>query len=106
MAVYVDNMKAKFGRMIMCHMVADTEQELAEMAKAIGVNLKWWQYKGKKKSHFDICLAMREKAVKLGAVEITVSDLGCMMWTRDNPNKPFGTVEEGRRLARLRIKSK
>ena len=41
MTVYVDDMKAKFGRMIMCHMIADTDEELHTMASKIGVKLKW-----------------------------------------------------------------
>lgn len=32
MAVYVDNFKAPYGRMFMCHMIADTQKELLEMA--------------------------------------------------------------------------
>lgn len=72
MAVYVDDMRASFGRMKMCHMVADTEAELADMATRIGVDLKWWQYKGTYKSHFDICLSKRRLAVALGAKEGTM----------------------------------
>ncbi len=32
MAFYVDDMEARFGRMKMCHMIADTTEELLEMA--------------------------------------------------------------------------
>jgi hypothetical protein len=39
-AVYVDNMKAAYRGMVMCHMVADTEQELRDMAFKIGVPWK------------------------------------------------------------------
>jgi hypothetical protein len=35
--VYVDNMNAHFGDMIMCHMVADSNDELLAMADRIGV---------------------------------------------------------------------
>lgn len=72
--VYVDDMRAPFGRMIMCHMIADTEAELHEMADRIGVQRKWYQG-----DHYDVSLACRAKAVAAGATEITWRELGCMM---------------------------
>jgi hypothetical protein len=71
--VYVDDMQAPYGRMIMCHMVAHTEEELHAMADAIGVARKWYQG-----DHYDICLSKRALAVSLGAKEITRMDLGRM----------------------------
>lgn len=63
--------------MIMCHMYADTHEELIEMAKKIGVNTKWIQYPGHPvKEHFDICLSKRELAFKYGAVATTWRDYG------------------------------
>jgi hypothetical protein len=81
-SVYVDDMKAPFGRMIMCHMIADTSEELHAMAASIGVARKWCQYPDSPREHYDICLAMRAKAVKLGAKEITWGELGRMSLTR------------------------
>ncbi|MGJ8619635.1 MAG: DUF4031 domain-containing protein [Methylophilaceae bacterium] len=66
MSVYVDDMKAKYRKMTMCHMMADSDQELREMATKIGVDLKWHQG-----DHFDICLAKRSLAITHGAIEIT-----------------------------------
>ena len=43
MSVYVDDMEAGFGRMVMCHMWADKLDELLDMADAIGVQRKWLQ---------------------------------------------------------------
>jgi hypothetical protein len=71
MSVYVDNMKAPFGRMIMCHMAADSTEELLAMADAIGVQRKWIQHAGTRYEHFDISLSKRAEAVKLGAIELT-----------------------------------
>lgn len=70
MPVYVDDMRAPYGRLIMCHMVADTEEELLAMADKIGVARRWHQYPGADKSHFDICLSKRALAVAAGAMEI------------------------------------
>lgn len=70
MTVYVDDMRAPFGRMIMCHMLADTDEELHAMAAKIGVARRWHQKAGTPHSHYDICLTKRAKAVQLGAIEI------------------------------------
>lgn len=70
MSVYVDDMKAPYGRMIMCHMLADTDEELHAMAARIGVARRWHQKSGTPHSHYDICMRKRASAVKLGAVEI------------------------------------
>lgn len=69
MAVYVDGMQAKFGRMIMCHMVADSTEELLEMVDKIGVQRKWIQYAGTGREHFDISLSKKALAIRHGAIE-------------------------------------
>lgn len=70
MAVYVDSSIWPFGRMMMCHMIADTRRELDEMADKIGVARKWIQYPNNPhRIHYDICKSMRAKAVVLGAIE-------------------------------------
>lgn len=68
MAVYVDLAKNKYGRMVMCHMLADSLDELHEMANRIGVQRKWFQEKNI--PHYDICKSKRALAVQYGAVEI------------------------------------
>lgn len=82
MTVYVDDMRAKFGRMIMCHMIADTDEELHAMAARIGVQRKWHQAPPKHDSHYDIALSTRAKAVAAGAVEITWRTCGTMNFRR------------------------
>lgn len=74
MTVYVDDMRAKYGRMIMCHMLADTDDELHAMAEKIGIARKWHQHPGTDRNHYDICMSKRKMAVDLGAVEITMRD--------------------------------
>ncbi len=77
MATYVDNMQAPFGRMKMCHLWADTRDELFAMVDKIGVARKWFQrpdsvpVQGMKASweHFDISMTKRALAVAAGAIQ-------------------------------------
>lgn len=77
MTVYVDDMyrypMGQFRRMKMSHMVADTEQELLEFADRLGLKREWYQG-----DHFDVSMTVRAKAIKLGAVEITLKELSHM----------------------------
>jgi len=57
----------------MCHMIADSEDLLHDMAAKIGVDRKWYQG-----DHYDICSSKRKLAVKFGAVEITFRQAGAM----------------------------
>lgn len=83
MAVYVDDMRAPFGRMVMCHMLADTDDELHVMADRIGVARRWWQRPPKAStSHYDIALSKRALAVSAGAVEITWRQTSAMIARR------------------------
>jgi hypothetical protein len=61
-SVYVDDMRARYGRMIMCHMLADTPAELHAMADRIGVARRWFQNKAST-PHYDIALSKRALAV-------------------------------------------
>lgn len=83
MTVYVDDMRAPYGRMIMGHMIADTDDELHAMAQRIGIARKWWQSPEKTSgSHYDIALSKKAMAVKLGAKEITMRQLAAMNFCR------------------------
>ncbi len=75
MTVYVDCMRQPHQRMIMCHMVADTTEELLAMAKKIGVDGKHIQRAGTEYEHFDICKSKRAKAIDTGAVEVSPRDV-------------------------------
>lgn len=77
MTVYVDDVVHPFGRMKMCHLWADTLDELLAMVDAIGVQRKWIQGHptlsfGKHRHaswvHFDIALGKKASALRLGAV--------------------------------------
>lgn len=92
MPVYVDDMfrseLGKFGRMKMSHMMADSQDELLEMADQIGVSRRWLQNRGqgRHREHFDVSMSLRAKAVAAGAVEVTMRDLGliCRRWREEN----------------------
>lgn len=73
MGVYVDDMRAPYRRMVMCHMLADSVEELHAMADKIGVARRWFQDKPKF-PHYDICLTKRALAVKFGAKEVRDRD--------------------------------
>lgn len=92
MTVYVDDMRARFGLFVMCHMIADTTDELVSMAETIGVPSRYIQHAGTAKEHFDICLSKRRLAVKAGAVQITLRELGRMIYARAGYKVPDQTV--------------
>lgn len=71
MAVYVDPAVWPFGRMMMCHMLADTVPELHEMARKLGLRRSWFQNRPGKTPHYDVCKSKRAEAIRLGAVEVS-----------------------------------
>lgn len=99
MAVYVDDMKAAYGRMIMCHMLASDDNELHGMAAHIGVARRWHQTPPRHDSHYDIALTKRALAVAAGAIEITWRQAGCMALRRRVTGE-LGPPEEAEDWAR------
>lgn len=75
MAVYVDNASHRYGYMVMCHMVADSLEELHAMADKIGVRRQWFQRKRLDMPHYDICRTKRKLAIKHGAKEVSTKEL-------------------------------
>lgn len=82
MSVYIDDMEVKFGRMIMCHMIADTHDELLKMARAIGMRDTWIQHEGTYREHFDVSKNRKLRAIEAGAIEITQRDLATRLIER------------------------
>ncbi|API58294.1 hypothetical protein BSL82_02380 [Tardibacter chloracetimidivorans] len=68
MSVYVDSERNRFGRMVMCHMFADTADELHAMAARIGMRRSWYQPFSF--PHYDVCLTRRGKAIEHGALVV------------------------------------
>ena len=77
MAVYVDRARNPHRRMIMCHMIADTEAELHAMAAAIGMKRAWFQPRSF--PHYDLSQTRRREAVRLGAIEVDRRQLVAVM---------------------------
>lgn len=77
MSVYVDKARNRFGRMVMCHMVADTIDELHSMAAAIGLKREWFQPRSF--PHYDLSLGSRKEALRRGAVEVDRRELVAVM---------------------------
>ena len=67
MTVYVGPSNYPYGRMVMCHMVADSLQELHDMAGKLGL-LIWFQSHARI-PHYDISKTKRAVAISLGAIE-------------------------------------
>ena len=79
MSVYVDfildcipNENWKYDQS--CHMIADSEQELVEFAKKIGLKPKWLQRSNRGCLHFDLTVGKRKLAIKNGAIELERHD--------------------------------
>ena len=66
MPAYVDDVSHPFGRMRMCHLWADTMEELYAMVDAIGVQRKWIQTPPKASwIHFDIAFQRKKKPSRM-----------------------------------------
>lgn len=79
MPVYVDFQRNALGRMKMCHMIADTLDELHAMALAIGMRREWFQETSF--PHYDVSVSRRSEAVRRGAIELERRDFVLRMRT-------------------------
>ena len=92
MTVYVDDVFAPYRGMLMCHMVADTEDELHRMADMIGVDRRWYQ-RSASTPHYDVAKSKRLLAIGFGAKAITRRELG--LWLRAKRIKERGVRIQG-----------
>lgn len=71
MAIYVDPARHPFKGFIMCHMTADTLEELHDMAGRLAMKREWFQIPPKASfPHYDVPTARRALAIEYGAVEV------------------------------------
>lgn len=77
-----------------CHLLADTVAELHTMADALGMPRRFFQ-DHPWRWHYDLPVTLRAHAVALGAVEVTMHDVGSILRRRraalagaPNPSAP------------------
>jgi hypothetical protein len=68
MAVYVDSEAIRWRDREWCHLVADTLEELHVFADRLGLQRRWFQDRGRY-PHYDVTMAVRSKALRMGAVD-------------------------------------
>jgi hypothetical protein len=64
-----------------CHLLADTRDELHEMAETLGVPEKYFQ-DHPWRWHHDLPEPLRARAVELGAREVTLHEVGVLLRRR------------------------
>lgn len=69
MACYVDDVRFPFRGMVMCHLWADTPEELHAFAARLGLRRDWFQRPPKASwPHYDVSLSKKADAIRLGAI--------------------------------------
>lgn len=83
MTVFVDDFRVsavvRGMRRRWSHLLADSDEELLEFAKRIGLDPAWIQHPGEPHCHFDVTDAMRVKAIAAGAEQITYRESGALV---------------------------
>lgn len=78
MSVYIDDMEKPYRNRPdriykLNHMIADSVDELHEMAQKIGLKSQWFQPKSF--PHYDVTIAKKKEAIKLGAEAVSTREL-------------------------------
>jgi hypothetical protein len=84
MAVYVDEAVWQRRGRRFCHLVADSPEELAAFAARLGLRRAWLQKKPGRpwKDHYDLPAWARAEAIRLGARELTMREMGAHLARR------------------------
>ncbi|HKC28101.1 MAG TPA: DUF4031 domain-containing protein [Jatrophihabitans sp.] len=85
MACYVDTVRdypnAGLRHTRFCHLLADSRNELHQMADALGVPRRYFQ-DHPWRWHHDLPEPLRARAIELGAKEITLREVGSLLKQR------------------------
>ena len=76
--VYVDHARIPYGRMLMSHLMADTPEELREIAGKLKIE-DYIQYTGTPKEHLDVSESKRTEAIRMGAASVTGRQLAAII---------------------------
>lgn len=84
--VYIDNTNIHNGYYRVSNMLADTPDELYAMADAIGLKRAWEKHDGEfyRGNYFEVALSKKAKALKLGAIEVSVAEMMAMFPAPDH----------------------
>jgi len=84
-ACYVDTVRSYPGKTLryteFCHLLADTRAELHAMADALGIPQRFFQ-DHPWRWHHDLPEQLRGRAIELGAIEVTMHDVGALLKAR------------------------
>jgi hypothetical protein len=82
---YVDSVRdypeAGLRHTRLCHLLADTREELHAMADELGIPRRFFQ-DHQWRWHHDLPEQLRARAVQLGAVEVTMHEVGALLRAR------------------------
>ena len=85
MTCYVDSIRAYpeagLRHTEFCHLLADTREELHAMAEALGIPHRFFQ-DHPWRWHHDLPEPLRDRAIALGAREITMHEVGALLKAR------------------------
>ena len=87
MSAYVDDMRRAArpagyrgrGTPRWSHLMADTTEELLDLAHRLGLNSAWLQHAGRPTEHFDVTDTVRTRAIQLGAIPIKYGRQGGLL---------------------------
>ena len=93
--IQVDNGRWPMGRMLMCHLIADSHEELETAADALGLRRSYIQHAHTWKEHLDVSQSKRTLAVQQGAREITQREFARILTGRREREKAAREALDG-----------